>query len=133
MDDFDKRSDEVECFEAAQSIIKLEQNPPLFFRMDDFTDSACVKGPCGDSMEFYLVIKDGVIEKASFYTDGCISTRACGSSVAQFVTGKSIKDALGVSPQMVLDTLSGLPGSYSHCSILAVSAFLSVIADHLLK
>ena len=133
MNDINKLTDENDVAIYPQSIVKLAQNPPHYSRMDDFTNSACIKGPCGDSMEFYLYIKEGIIEKVSFYTEGCVSTRACGSIAAQFVSGKSIKDALGISPKMILDQLSGLPGHYSHCAILTVTAFLRAIADYLLQ
>jgi len=127
-----KREEDNEASLYPESIVKLAQNPPYYFRMDDFTNSACMSGACGDSMEFYLYVEDDIIKKVSFYTDGCISTRACGSVAAQFVLGKSIEDALNISPKMILDKLSGLPGHFNHCAVLAVTTFLRAVADHLL-
>ncbi|MCK5491615.1 MAG: iron-sulfur cluster assembly scaffold protein [Candidatus Omnitrophica bacterium] len=104
-----------------------------FGRMNDPTSSAAIKGPCGDEMEFYLVIKNKIIEEIKFYTKGCIATRVCGIITAQLVLGKSIDEALGISPKKVMDNLTDLPEEHRHCSILAVSTLHRAIADYLLK
>ena len=114
-------------------IAELAKNPKHFGRMNDPTGGAYVKGPCGDEMEFYLVINDGVIEEVKFYTEGCITTIACGSMAAQLALRKSIDEALGISPKTVISKLNGLPKGQSHCSILAVSTLYKAIVDYLFK
>jgi nitrogen fixation NifU-like protein len=74
-----------------------------------------------------------IIKKIKFYTEGCISTIVCGEMVAQLAEGKSIDEALGISPKQVIEMLRGLPENHSHCSILAVSTLHRAIADYLLK
>ncbi|MCK5849323.1 MAG: iron-sulfur cluster assembly scaffold protein, partial [Kiritimatiellae bacterium] len=56
----------------------MTEDDKYFGRMNDPTSSAMITGPCGDSMEFYLVIKDEIIEDVKYYTEGCGNTRACG-------------------------------------------------------
>jgi len=119
--------------EYSENIIKIANDLKHFGRMTDPTSSACVKGPCGDEIEFYLVINDGIIEGVKFYTDGCIATKVCGSMTAHFAMGRTIEDALSISPKQVMDSLEGLPKDRCHCSILAVSALYRAIADYLLK
>ncbi|MFC1698746.1 iron-sulfur cluster assembly scaffold protein [Candidatus Omnitrophota bacterium] len=116
-----------------KQIVTLAKSPKHFGRMNDPTSSACIKGPCGDEMEFYLTIKDKFIEDATFYTKGCIATIVCGSMTAQLAAGKSVNQALGLSPRKVIEALNGLPEDNCHCSILAVSALYRAIADYLLK
>jgi len=116
-----------------EDIITLAKSPKHFGRMNDPTSSACIKGPCGDEMEFYLVIKDKTIEDVKFYTKGCIATIVCGSMAAQLALGKSVDEVLGLSPGEVVKTLAGLPETHCHCSILAVSTLHRAIADYLLK
>ena len=115
------------------ALIDIARNPENFGRMNNPTSAASIKGPCGDEMEFYLVIKDKIIEEVKFYTDGCIATRVCGSVTAQLVLGKSIDKALGISPKKVIESLNGLPEDHCHCSILAVSTLHRAIAGYLLK
>ncbi|MDP8261742.1 MAG: iron-sulfur cluster assembly scaffold protein [Candidatus Ancaeobacter aquaticus] len=104
-----------------------------FGRMNDPTSAAHIKGPCGDEMEFYLSIYDRRIEDVKFYTKGCVSTTACGEITARLVCGKTIDDALGISPKRVVASLKGLSSDHCHCSILAVSTLYRAIADYLLE
>ncbi|MGD9014857.1 MAG: iron-sulfur cluster assembly scaffold protein [Candidatus Omnitrophota bacterium] len=116
-----------------KKIIALAKNPKHLGRMNDPTSSAYLKGRCGEEMEFYLVIKNRIIEDIKFYSEGCIATRVCGSVTAELATGKSIDEALGISPQQVIAALDGLPKEHSHCSILAVSTLYKAIVDYLFK
>ena len=115
------------------NIEDLAKDPKYFGRMNDPTGGASIKGPCGDEMEFYLDINDGVIEDIKFYTGGCVTTIACGSMTAQLALGKSIEDALGISPKTVISKLSGLPEEQRHCSVLAVSTLYKAIVDYLFR
>ena len=120
-------------FLYTSQIVEMAKNPKHFGRMNDPTSSAYIKGPCGDEMEFYLVIKDNIVEDIKFYTEGCIATQVCGSVTADLALGKSIDDVLGIAPKQVIDLLNGLPKDHCHCSILAVSTLYKAIADYLLK
>ena len=104
----------------------------FFGRMNDPTASAFLKGICGDEMEFYLYIRNGVIEDVRYYTEGCGDTIACGSEVAKRAKGKSIMDALEINPREIIDTQKGLSEEGRHCAILAVSTLYRAIADYLL-
>ena len=85
------------------------------------------------SKSFILVIKDKIIEEVKFYTKGCIATIVCGSMTAQLALGKTIDEALGISPREVIEGLSVLSEDHGHCSILAVSTLHRAIANFLLK
>jgi len=102
----------------------------FFGRMNDPSAGAWVTGPCGDTMEFYLVIEDDVIRRVKYHTDGCEFTRVCGRTVAAYAQGKSIVDALSISGRQVLDTVPQLPPDHRHCAILAVSAFYKTIGQY---
>ncbi len=114
-------------------IVEIAKKPKHFGRMDGSSASAAIQGPCGEKMEFYLVIDKGVIRRAKFYTAGCISTVVCAETVAQLAQGKTLDEALSISPQQVKNLLQRLPESHAHCSILAVSTLFRAIADYLLK
>jgi nitrogen fixation NifU-like protein len=101
--------------------------------MNDPTASSYLKGPCGDSMEFYLVIENNKITDIKYYTDGCGATRACAAMVAHLAYGKNVKEALSISSGEVIKRLKGLPEDHLHCTILSVSTLYRAIADYLLK
>ena len=88
-------------------------------RMDSPDGFARITGPCGDTMEIYLKVDNGVIIDASFQTDGCSPSKACGGMVAQMVKGKSIAKIKKLTAQDILDELGGLPEESEHCATLA--------------
>jgi nitrogen fixation NifU-like protein len=107
--------------------------PDNMGRMNDPDGAAYIKGICGDSMEMYLVIENGMISESKFFTDGCNSSRFCGATAARLAKGKSLKDVLRLSPADVIDTWGELPGGNVHCAILAVSTLHKALADYLIK
>ena len=102
-------------------------------RMTDPSAGAWHTGPCGDTMEFYLVIEDDIIRTVRYHTDGCEFTRFCGRTVARYVQGKSLRDALSISPRYVLDELPELPPAHRHCAILAVVTFCKAVGEFWLE
>jgi len=116
-----------------EEVLNLIKNEKYYGRMNDPISSSYLKGPCGDAMEFYLVIENGVITEIKYYTDGCHATRACAAMAAKLADGKSIKEALAISAGEVIAKLKGLPDDHLHCSILSVSTLYRAIADYLLK
>jgi len=105
----------------------------FFGRMNDPTTGAWVTGPCGDTMEFYLVIEDSVIRTVRYHTDGCEFTRLCGVAVSRYILNRTVQDALTLSPRMILDALPDLPREHRHCAILAVSTFYKAIGQFWLQ
>ncbi|OGX17905.1 MAG: hypothetical protein A3K83_07935 [Omnitrophica WOR_2 bacterium RBG_13_44_8b] len=113
--------------------VNLINDEKYFGRMNDPISSSYLKGPCGDAMEFYLVIDKDRITEIKYYTDGCCATRACAAMAAKLAEGKTIKEALSISAGKVIARLKGLPEDHLHCSILSVSTLYRAIADYLLK
>jgi nitrogen fixation protein NifU and related proteins len=116
-----------------QDVVNLINDSKFFGRMNDPTASAYLKGPCGDSMEFYLVVEDDRITDIKYYIDGCRESRACAAMVARLAFGRTISEALNISAGGVIEQLKGLPVDHLHCSILSVSTLYRSIADYLLK
>ncbi len=88
---------------------------------------------CGDIMELYIKVDQGVITDAKFKTFGCGAAIATSSMVTEMVKGKSIKEALAISNRAVAEALDGLPPIKMHCSVLAEEALKSAIEDYLAK
>ncbi|MFA6358046.1 MAG: iron-sulfur cluster assembly scaffold protein [Candidatus Omnitrophota bacterium] len=116
-----------------KEVLSLIKDKEYFGRMNDPVSSSYLKGPCGDAMEFYLMIKEDKIIEIKYYTDGCHATRACAAMTAQLTEGKTIKEALSISAGEVIAKLKGLPEDHLHCSILSISTLYRAIADYLLK
>jgi nitrogen fixation NifU-like protein len=88
---------------------------------------------CGDIMELYIKVENGIITDAKFKTFGCGAAIATSSMVTEMVKGKTIDEALEISNQAVVEALDGLPKVKVHCSVLAEEALKSAIEDYLKK
>jgi nitrogen fixation NifU-like protein len=82
---------------------------------------------CGDMMYLYLKIdknKDGdeVIKDAKVKTFGCVAAVATSSVITDMIIGKTLKEALKLTKQDIVDILNGLPKIKIHCSVLAIDA-----------
>jgi len=87
-------------------------------------------GKCGDTIEFFLTIRNGHIQSISFDTDGCLNTNACANTVIHFAEGKSVKDAWEITSEDLIDYLETLPSEENHCAELAVGAFYLALANY---
>jgi nitrogen fixation NifU-like protein len=90
-----------------------------------------VTGPCGDTMEIYLKVRDGKVINASFWTDGCGPSIASGSMVTELARQKSLIEARKITQDDVLDALGGLPEDSLHCALLAANTLKEAIKDYL--
>lgn len=86
---------------------------------------------CGDIMRIYLDIDDaGVIREAKFKTFGCGAAVATSSMATELVKGKTVREALQVTNQAVMEALDGLPPAKVHCSLLAEEAIHAALWDY---
>jgi nitrogen fixation NifU-like protein len=90
-----------------------------------------ITGPCGDTMEIYLKVRDGRVMNATFWTDGCGTSIASGSMVTELTKGKSVLEAQKITQQDILDALGGLPEDSLHCALLAANTLKEAIKDYL--
>jgi len=85
---------------------------------------------CGDLMEIFLRIKDGIIEDIKFKTFGCGSAIATSSMVTELAKGKHVDEAIKITRDDVATELDGLPPQKMHCSNLAADALKAAIDDY---
>ena len=115
----------------SETVIDHAMNPRNVGDMQDADGFARVTGPCGDTMEIWIRVMDGIILQATFYTDGCGTSIACGSMVTEMTKGKSISVAQNTTQRNVLDALGKLPQESEHCALLAVNTLRTAIRDYL--
>ncbi len=87
---------------------------------------------CGDIMRMYLDIDDesGVIKDVTFETFGCGSAIATSSMATEMVKGHTVKEAMKLTNQAVVEALGGLPPQKIHCSVLAEQAIKAALVDY---
>ncbi len=113
----------------SQTTIDHAMNPRNMGRLNDADGWARYTGPCGDSMEIWIKVNGESIVETGFFTDGCGTSIASGSMVAELARGKSIDDALEISQGDVLAALDGLPEESEHCALLAATTLKLAIGD----
>jgi Mrp family chromosome partitioning ATPase/predicted Fe-Mo cluster-binding NifX family protein len=97
--------------------------------LKEFTGNARITGPCGDTMEFWVLVRGNRVEQASFTTDGCAHSLACGSMTTCLAEGKTLDEALKISRQSILDALQDLPGEGEHCALLSANTLHASLKD----
>ena len=88
---------------------------------------------CGDIMKMYIKVKDGIIIDVKFKTFGCGAAVATSSMTTELIKGKTLKEALALNNNDVVQKLGGLPPQKIHCSVLAKETIESAIKDYCLK
>ena len=94
---------------------------------------ASVTGICGDTMEVWLKIADGVVENATYWTDGCEGAIACGSMVTEMVRGMPVMEAMGVAAVDIAQALEGLPDAHIECTMLASKTLKKALLKYQLR
>ncbi len=111
------------------SFQKHLKSPYHFGRLKCFDGKALGVGSCGDRLEITLQEENGTIIDVGYLPHGCDFTVACGSAVSLLAIGKTLEDALLISPEDVEQELGGLPADHRHCARLAVNTLGEAIAE----
>jgi len=113
-------------------VVEHFKNPRNVGEMEDPDGVGRVGDPvCGDVMELYIKVKDGIVVDAKFKTFGCAAAIATSSMVTEMVKGKRVEEALKISNKAVVEALDGLPPAKVHCSVLAEDALKAAIENYL--
>lgn len=77
-----------------QVILDHNKNPRNFGQIDHANHFAEGHNPlCGDKIDVYLDVEDGIIKNVSFNGSGCAISKASGSIMTTLLKGKSIQEA----------------------------------------
>jgi nitrogen fixation NifU-like protein len=106
-------------------------NPRNLGEMPTPDGFARVTGPCGDTMEIYLKVKDGKVKNVSFWTDGCGPSIASGSMITELAKRTNISETQRIGQYDVLTALGGLPEESEHCALLASNTLKEAIKNYL--
>ncbi len=113
-------------------VVEHFQNPRNVGEIEDADGVGKVGNPtCGDMMEVYIKVKDGVLVDVKYKTFGCGAAVASGSIGTEMVKGKTIEEALRLTSEDVAEALGGLPATKMHCSNLAADGIRAAIEDYL--
>jgi nitrogen fixation NifU-like protein len=112
-------------------VIDHAVNPSNMGRLERYNGRARFTGPCGDTMEIWIEVKDGILERARFKSDGCLATIACGNMITELARDKKVLEAMEIGQSDVLDAMDGLPEGNEHCALLAATTLKLAFSDYL--
>lgn len=105
-------------------ILDHNKRPRNYRHMDGCTHHADGHNPlCGDQIEIFVKVKDGVIEDISFQGEGCAISKSSASLMTSALKGKTLEEAhreCGI----VIDMLTGKPESAEQMEALGDIAAL---------
>ncbi len=121
-----------------EKVLKYFHNPKNLGKIKDPDGVGKVGNiACGDMMYLYIKVrKEGkkeIISNIKFQTFGCVAAIATSSAITEMVKGKTIKEALELGKDSIIDSLDGLPPIKIHCSVLATEALAEAIYNYLTK
>ena len=102
-------------------------------RLEDPDGEASIVGTCGDTMEIRLKFSGNRVKDTSYSTTGCLYSMNCLVATADLARGKTLEDALDISPETIQESIGGLPTDHMHCATLAVATLKTAIDDYMRK
>ena len=118
----------------SEKVMEHFMNPRNVGEIEDADGVGEVGNPiCGDMMTFYIKVKDNRLADVKFKTFGCGAAIAVSSMVSEMAMGKTLEEAMKITPRSVADELEGLPKQKFHCSNLGAQALNKAIKDYLSK
>jgi nitrogen fixation NifU-like protein len=112
-------------------LVDHAQNPRNMDIPENHNGFGINDGYCGDMMCMWVLVEDGVIKFATFNTDGCGPSIACGSMTTEMAIGKTLEEAEELTPDRIIAALGGLPEDHVHCASLAAATLQLAITDYL--
>ncbi len=80
-----------------QVILDHNKNPRNFGQLKQCTNFAAGHNPlCGDQIDVFAVLENGVIKELKFNGSGCAISKASASIMTTLVVGKTIEEAKGL-------------------------------------
>ncbi|MBT8386487.1 MAG: SUF system NifU family Fe-S cluster assembly protein [Ignavibacteria bacterium] len=77
-----------------QVILDHNKSPRNFRKMDNASSTAEGYNPlCGDHIDVYVLVEDGIVKDVSFKGEGCAISKASASVMTSMLKGKTIKEA----------------------------------------
>lgn len=117
--------------EYSETVIDHARNPRNVGNIQQCDGFGQGTGECGDTLGIWLSVKNDRIARATFWTDGCGASIACGSITTELATGCTVEAAKKIDRDAILKALDGLPEDHVHCAELAAETLADAVKDYI--
>ncbi len=91
--------------------------------LDNATLKIEVSNPaCGDELQLFVRIEQHVVVEAAYLVRGCTASIACGSAMAEWLTGRTCDDLALFNAEVAESLVDGLPSASRHAAVLCADA-----------
>ena len=94
---------------------------------------ARLTGSCGDTMEIALKFHHDRVAEIAYWTNGCAYSLNCLFAAAELAKGKTPDEILEIDPELIRETVGGLPEDQMHCARLSVETLHAALDDFMRK
>lgn len=116
----------------SEIVIDHFQNPRNVGSMENPDGKGCSGDyDCGDFLKIFIKVECDIITDISFLVFGCVAAIASSSMTTVLAKGKSIREAMLIKDQDILNELGGLTEDKVHCSLLGEGALKNAIEDYM--
>jgi len=117
----------------AERVVDYGNDPRNCGALEKPDGYAKIKGPCGDTMEIFLRVRNNKIEDITYTTDGCVTSHAAGSAATVMAKGKAVRECLKINQSSIVEHLGGLPEDSEHCALLAAKTFHKALRNYVTR
>ena len=114
----------------SEKAVDYGSNPRNCGKMQTPDGYARITGPCGDTMEMFLKVRNDKIQDISYTTDGCMTSHAAGTAATVLAKGKTVRECIKINQSSILEHLGGMPEESQHCALLAAKTFHKALRDY---
>jgi nitrogen fixation NifU-like protein len=110
--------------------IEYYTKKPYMGILPDADQCSEMTGSCGDTMEVYLKVEDGIIKDVRYQVMGCAGAVSAAMAAVDLVKGKKLQEAKKLTDGDVFRLLEEIPVKKHHCIQLAVKTLLKGIEEY---
>lgn len=107
----------------SDKVLEYGNEPVNYGAMEKPDGYGKITGPCGDTVEIFLRIRNDKIADISYTTDGCMTSHAAVSAATVMAKGKPVRECIKINQSAILEHLGGMPEDSEHCALLAAKTF----------
>ena len=87
-------------------------------------------GHCGDTITFFLRIKNNIITNAKFVSTGCSGAFAFASALTSIIKGKTLEEAKKLTEKDIIKDVGNIPRHKLHCAIISRETLRGAISKY---
>lgn len=112
----------------SDEVVDHARNPHNFGELEGHTHSNKESNAtCGDMVEFYLRVEDGVVKEAKFRGVGCALSTATASMLTEKVVGMKLSDLENLDEKTAYELMGEINPGRIKCVMLPIEAVRKVV------